>query len=211
MCPPLCLTKPNTMLNPSPVPWLGGKKRFERLGQHLRRHTRTAVSHGHPHIVAGGNALAGAKSLVKADVVGAEVDGSLTLHGVTGIDRQVEDGVFQLIAINEDLPGVRWRAHMDVDGFPQRPLQQFTKAVENLLRRTNGRGQRLATGKREQLRRQFCPTLDGGNRRRHPTLDIGVLRLMPGQQVQVAGDNVQQIIEVMGHAPRQAANGLEFL
>ncbi|MNE72329.1 hypothetical protein D3C80_1682590 [compost metagenome] len=116
-----------------------------------------------------------------------------------------------MIAIDEDLPGIRWRAHMDVDGFPQRTLQQFAQFVEDLLRRTNGRGQRLATGKREQLRRQFCPALDGGNRRRDPALHIGVLRLMPGQQVQVAGDHLQQIIEVMGHAPRQAANGLEFL
>ncbi|MCY1455274.1 hypothetical protein D9M71_723980 [compost metagenome] len=98
-----------------------------------------------------------------------------------------------------------------MDGFAQRTLQQLTQAVEYLLRPADRRGQRLAPGKREQLRRQFCPALDGGNRRRHPALDIGVLRLMPGQQMQVAGDHLQQVVEVMGHAPRQATNGFEFL
>ncbi len=34
---------------------------------------------------------------------------------------------------------------------------------------------------------------------------------MPGQQVQVAGDHLQQVIEVMGHAASQAADGFELL
>ena len=189
----------------------GGEKRFKRLGEHLRRHACPRVGHRYPYIVAGDNALAGAKCAIKADVFRAQVDGALTLHGVTGIDGQVENGIFQLIAIDEHLPEVGGRTHLHLEGFTQRTLQQLTQAIENLLRRINGRGQGLATSKREQLRRQFCPAFDGGNRRRHPALDIGVIWLMPGQQVQVAGDHLQQIVEVVGHAARQATDGFELL
>ncbi|VVN48382.1 hypothetical protein PS662_06105 [Pseudomonas fluorescens] len=109
------------------------------------------------------------------------------------------------------MPGGLRQPHIDLDGFTQCPLQQFAQAFEDLARVADRRRQRLATGEGEQLRRQFCPAFHCRNRRRDPTLHVGIVRLMPRQQMQVAGDHLQQVIEVMGHATGKAADGFEFL
>ncbi|MNL11204.1 hypothetical protein D3C87_1320310 [compost metagenome] len=122
----------------------GGEKRLEGLREYLRRHADSRVSHTDLHIVPGHNTFACAKRAIEADVVGAEVDGAFALHRIAGVDRQVEDGVFQLIAVDEHRPAINGGGHVDLDGFPQRTLQQFAEAVEDLLWRTSRRGQRLA-------------------------------------------------------------------
>ena len=68
---------------------LGGKKRFERLGEHLGRHADTRVLHFHTHVITGQNALARAKFVIEADIFSTEGNHALTFHGVPGIDRQV--------------------------------------------------------------------------------------------------------------------------
>ncbi|MNX83663.1 hypothetical protein D3C86_1154350 [compost metagenome] len=100
---------------------------------------------------------------------------------------------------------------MHLKGFPQGTLQQLRQAIENLPQREDRGRQRLATGECKQLRGQFGTALDRGNRRRYPALHIGVIRLMACQQVQVASDHLQQVVEVMGHTAGEATDGFEFL
>ncbi|MCY1448977.1 hypothetical protein D9M71_656920 [compost metagenome] len=69
----------------------------------------------------------------------------------------------------------------------------------------------MAAGECQQLRRQLGTALDSGNRRRDPALHIGVTRLMAREQVQVAGDHLQQVVEVMGHTTGETADGFELL
>ncbi|MCY1464955.1 hypothetical protein D9M71_830430 [compost metagenome] len=53
------------------------------------------------------------------DVLGAQFDGAFALHGIPGIDRQIEDGVLQLIAIDKDVPGILGSGHVHLERFTQ--------------------------------------------------------------------------------------------
>ncbi|MNE59280.1 hypothetical protein D3C80_1543660 [compost metagenome] len=100
---------------------------------------------------------------------------------------------------------------MHLERFTQCTLQQFRQTVEDLPQGKNRWRQRLTTSERKQLRGQFCATFHGGNRRRDPALHVGIVALVTRQQVQVAGNHLQQVVEVMGHATGEAADGFEFL
>lgn len=152
-----------------------------------------------------------AQSGVEDDVFAGDPNHALAFHGVPGVDREVEQGVFQLIAVDVDAPRILGQLHINVDGFSQRPLQQFAQAFVDAQRVVHRWREWLATGKRQQLRGQLGPALHRRNRGADPALHLGVVRLMPGQQVQVTGDHLQQVVEVMGHAAGQATDGFQLL
>ncbi|MNY60757.1 hypothetical protein D3C86_1973520 [compost metagenome] len=73
------------------------------------------------------------------------------MHRITGIERQVQQGVFQLIAVDVNAPGLVRQLHIDLYGFSQRPLQYFAQAFVNLPQAIDRRRQRLPTGEGKQL------------------------------------------------------------
>ncbi len=113
---------------------LGGKERLEDPLQHRRRHAGPRVADRQAHIFAGGNPVAAAIFGRQRDVFTGDADHPLALHRIPGVDRQVEHGVFQLIAIDMDAPRVLRQLHINLDGFPQGPLQQLTQAFINAPR-----------------------------------------------------------------------------
>ena len=190
---------------------LGGEEGFECALEGCLGHAHAGVGHCQAHVFAGLDAFTDAIVRVEDDVFPGDTDHALALHGIPGIDRQVEQRIFQLVAVDIDAPGILGQLHVDMNGFPQRPLQQLAQAGVDALRVVHRRRQGLATGKGQQLRGQLGPTFHGGDGRGDATLHLGVVRFMPGKQMQVASDHLQQVIEVMGHATGQAANRFQFL
>ena len=69
----------------------------------------------------------------------------------------------------------------------------------------------MAPREGEQLRGQLGAPLHRRNGRRDAALYLGIVRLMTGQQVQVAGDHLQKVVEIVGDAAGQPADGFELL
>ncbi len=79
---------------------LGGEERVEGLGEQVRQHTGSGVGHADRHISAGrAAAMGGRVGVVEMYVCGFDEEPAPVRHGVTGIDRQVGNGAFELVGI----------------------------------------------------------------------------------------------------------------
>ena len=73
------------------------------------------------------------------------------------------------------------------------------------------RAQRLPTGERQQLPRQLGAALDGGTGGIDPLRRATVGLHQRLQQLQIAGDHLQHVVEVVRHAAGELADGLKLL
>ncbi len=113
---------------------LGGEERLERTLEHLLGHADTGVGHCQTHVFTGLDAFTDAIARVEDDIFAADANHAFALHGIAGIDRQVEQRVFQLVTVDIDAPGVLGQLHVDMNGLTQRPLQQLAQACVDALR-----------------------------------------------------------------------------
>ena len=113
---------------------LGGEERFEHPRQDRRRHAHADIRDRKAHILTRLDAFTHALGRVENDIFAGDANHALALHGITGIDRQVEQRVFQLVAVDVDAPGILGQLHVDMDGLAQRALQQLAQACVDALR-----------------------------------------------------------------------------
>ena len=102
------------MLSPSPLPLptsLVVKKRFEDVMEMVRRDTPSGIRDGQAHAIADGPAARHLRS-VRPDVrvLDRDVQYAAVRHGVAGVERQVENGRFQLMGIDQNQPEDRRRS-----------------------------------------------------------------------------------------------------
>jgi len=76
---------------------------------------------------------------LRDDIFAGDANHAFAFHGVAGVDRQVEQRIFQLVAIDVDAPGILGQLHVDMNGFTQRTLQQFAQPGVDALRVVHGR------------------------------------------------------------------------
>ena len=98
-----------------------------------------------------------------------------------------------------------------MDGVAQRALEQFAEALVDAQWVALGGLQLLATGEGEQLRRELGAAVDGAEGDPHIALRALIGRFQARQQVQVAGDHLEHVVEIVGDAAGEAADRLEFL
>ena len=93
----------------------------------------------------------------------------------------------------------------------QRAPYQFLHAAEQMAEIGGQRAQGLAAGKRQQLQGQLGAPLDGGGGRIETAGRLRIAGHGQFQQLQIARDNLQHIIEVMRHAAGQLADRFQLL
>ena len=103
---------------------LGGKEWLEGAVQDVRCHSRTRVADRDLHIVAGGYlGLLLCIGLVQRDVGGMDHQRTTTDHGIPRVDRQIDQGIFELVRVDHRRPEVRRAFDLQADGFAQDPAQ----------------------------------------------------------------------------------------
>ncbi len=143
----------------------------------------------------------------------AQLQGELApiRHGIAGIDRQVQHHLFELVRVDHRRPQPARHHGFDFDALAQRLAQQLVEVAQKPAKVGRLRAQRLPTGEGQQLPRQLGTALDGGAGCIDPLRRATVGLHQRLQQLQIAGDHLQHVVEVMCHAAGELADGFELL
>ena len=180
------------------------KEWLEEMGAHRGVHARAAVGHGHHRVGPGdGTQMCLRERLVQLHI--GRLDGQLPAvgHGIARVHGKIHEHLLDLVGIREHGD----QGDMLTDQPPQHAvhIRHHDVEIEDL------RLQHLSPAVREQLPRE---------RRRAlgclaDLLDILALRVAGGQVAQqqlcVAENGGQQVVEVVGDAARQLAHGFHLL
>ena len=132
-------------------------------------------------------------------------------HRIASIDGQIQDDLLCLRRSYADLAGVTVQIHFDSDLLAEKMSQQLLKIGENVIEADRGRRARILTSDGHELTNKGR-TLLGGVANLIGLLDQGAIG--PGfrlQQVAIEKNSGKQIIEVVGYACDQTADGGEIL
>jgi hypothetical protein len=144
-------------------------------------------------------------------VLRADRHGSAVRHGVPGIHGEVDDHLFELVHVGLDEPEVASLAHLELDALSEEALQEERQVGERLAELHGLRAERLAAREGEQLahqaRRPVRVLLD-----LHQVLERRVRRpVAREQQVRVADDGLEDVVEVVRDAAGELADRLHLL
>jgi len=134
-------------------------------------------------------------------------------HGIPGIERQVEQGVFHLAGVDQGEPGGLVDGQLEADGFAQAALQQLGKRADQRIDRGRPGLQRLAAGEGQQALGQ------GGGALRRAMCRIEIPRQVvmatgiqaQANQIQRTDDASQHVVEVVCDAAGKLADGVHLL
>ena len=191
---------------------LGGEERLEDPSLRLRVHPGTGVRHGQHDVATRlGNGVAPHVGFVHLDVRRLDNEVSPLRHGVARVDREVHDDLLELPRVDLHLAQVPGERRGEPHVGPQEPREQLLGTRQYFVDVEHLRLEHLLAAEREQLPRQRARSLGG----LADLLDVFPLRLAGGavleQQLAVAQDHRQEIIEIVRHASRQPPHRLHLL
>ena len=189
---------------------LGGEEGLEHALQHRRLDALAGVADVDLHVVA-------RRHLDHAGERGVELaqrNGDRQLaafgHGVAGVDREVEDGVLELVRVDQGVQRRAGQAQVDADRLAQRAREQVRHVVDQRTDLHRGRRERLPAREGEEPPDQL------GTAPRRLQRRIDELRARTAahallQRGQVADDDGEQVVEVMREPAGELAHGLHLL
>ena len=132
-------------------------------------------------------------------------------HGVPGIGRQVENRQFQLVDIGQHRRQRLGETGLDVYRRAQGTLQQAADALDQGRQLDRFVGQFLPAGKGQHALGQRNPAQRALGRVVQQLSEFRLTGHALAHDFQVAKDDRQQVIEIMGDATGELADGLQFL
>ncbi len=150
-------------------------------------------------------------ALVEEHVCGGNADGAATRHRVLGVDRQVENRIFELAGIRECAREVGIEQDPDVDLLAQRALHQLAHSGDELVAVDLDRIKRLAPPKGEQALGEFGTALTGLHDQIGEPLKIVARFEFLGQELGIADDHGEQVVEIMRDAAGKLPGRFHFL
>lgn len=132
-------------------------------------------------------------------------------HRVLGVEGEVDDRRFELPGIGEGGPEAALQLGRDLDILAQGAPQELAHAEDQRVAVDLDRMQRLAAAEGEKALRQFGAALAGRQDRIDQALEIGPRLQRFREDVAIADDDGQQIVEVMGDAAGELADRLHLL
>ena len=134
-----------------------------------------------------------------------------TLHRVAGVDRQVQHRVLELRRIDVGVPQPARDHGFEFHRLADRAPQHVFEPQHELAGMDDARLERLAPAEGEQVLGQLGAAVDGIAGIRQALVDGGVTGQALADQMQIARDDLQQVVEVVCDAARQLADGFHLL
>ncbi len=169
-------------------------------------------SHLDQHVVGGRDArVLEARAFGRRDVAGAQRDLAAVGHGVARVDDEIDDHLLELVEVGLDQPQVAAVDDVELDLLADQAAQQHLQFRQHVAELQRLRPQRLPAREGEQLphqtRRAIGVLLD-----LHDVLEGRVGRPVVGeQQVGIADDRGQHVVEVVRDAAGELADRLHLL
>jgi hypothetical protein len=124
---------------------------------------------------------------------------------------QIQQRILELRGVRVARPQIRRRLDRDLDHFSQCALEEGSHVLEERSHVGRGGPQLLLAGERQQTLGQL-----GAAFRRDGRLVGELVQVAPGlelllQQLEIAEDHRQQVVEIVRHATRQLSEGFQLL
>ena len=152
----------------------------------------------------------GGVALIELGVGGLDGQPAAIRHGIAGVDRKIEHSAFQLTAVDGRRPQIFATNELDLDVLAERTLHQRRHVAEQRVDVGRTRHQRLAPAEGEEPRREIGAVL-GGKPHRLCELAQALVLDLRGEHLGVEQDGGQHVVEVVGDAAGQLADGLHAL
>ena len=187
---------------------LGREERLENSRQHVRRDADAGIGHRQRHEVS--LELVDPVALLQGDVARRQRDDAAAGHGVARIDRDIDQRELELRDVDLDRPDIGRDVAFELNVSAQRADQHLVHGLDAFLEVGDDRIERLASRERQQLARQALAAIGG---RMHGVDRLQMLRVgePAAQQLRVAADDHQQIVEIVGDAAGQLSERLHLL
>jgi len=191
---------------------VSGEERFEDALLDLVRHAHPGIAHRKQDVLAGGDARVQLRVIVVEGLPrGRELELATVGHGVTGVHREIGQHLFNLAAIRQHHDGMRRERRRQLDVLADQPPQHFADVGDHLVQVKHHGLDQLAPGESQELASQSGGTLTrlpnflqaGQNGRRR--------RGIGNDQLGLAHDHGEQIVEVVRHPARQPPDRLHLL
>ncbi|OFW47923.1 MAG: hypothetical protein A3J29_21025 [Acidobacteria bacterium RIFCSPLOWO2_12_FULL_67_14b] len=140
-------------------------------------------------------------------------NGAAAWHGVASVDHQIRDHLFQPASVGPDQGHVRRQVRHERHALPHDSPLHRLNAANHIVKVQHVRAEDLPAAERQQLAREARSSL----RRLEDLVQVKaalvrkVDRSVEKQLLRVAQDHGQQVVEIVGHAPCQLADGIHLL
>ncbi len=162
------------------------------------------------HVVARLDAVLQRRSAAEALEGGLELEPAAVRHRIAGVEREVEQRVFELVRIDERRIRLAAGRRRDLDVRRQRATEQPDDAGDEILDIDRPRLQCLASGEAQQPLGQIGAAVRSRDRRLDELGDEGRIGEPLAQRHEVAEHHRQQIVEIMGDAAGELADRLHL-
>ena len=132
-------------------------------------------------------------------------------HGVAGVEGQIENGALDLGGIGQGVPQAAADYGFDFDRFAEGAAQEFGHVADEAGEIDDLRVQGLTAGKGEELARQLGGAVGAVDRVSDRALSAIVARRGALQELEVAADHLQQVVEIVGDTAGQLAHRFHAL
>ena len=190
---------------------LGGEEGLEDPRQGAAVHAHAVVGDGDLHVVAGRDFEVGGG--VHVEVLEGRFDAQLAPvgHRVAGVEGQVEEGVLELVGVHHGHQAGLAAGGGHRDGAGQRATDQLGHAEDQLIDLDGFGFEGLAAGKAEQAADELGAPVGGVHGRLDEVFGEGVVGVVLFECHQVADDHREHVVEVVGEAAGELADGFHLL
>ena len=190
----------------------GGEEGFESVGDGVGVHAAAIVADGEAGICAGDAAgIFGAEGFVDADGLGADGDGAAVGHGVARIDAEVGEDLVDLGRIHLDGDGDGGGEPFEVDVFADEAAEHVDGTGDGVVEVEDAGHDGLLASEGEELAGQFGGAFGGLLDFAHAIGGIHAGFAGACGEFDVAEDDLEHVVEVVGDAAGEAADGIDAL
>ncbi len=189
-----------------------GEEGFEDMGESIWGDTAAGIGDFEEHVGAGvGVGLGGGGIFVDGGALGADEELAAFGHGVAAIDGEVEDNLFEHDGVDLDVGEVGGEGEVDGDTFADGALHHIGHVFDELVGVEHDWLEELFSAEGEELSGEVGGAfgsegdlLEGGG-------FLGVGGVEGAEDFCVALDDGEEVIEVVGDAAGELADGFHFL
>ena len=153
--------------------------------------------------------------LARSDVAGAEVrhhdrKAAPVRHGVAGIDGEIDERGLELRRVDLDEPEPVLGLEIDLDALAERALQELDHPGHEVLQVDDAGLKRLPAREGEEAVGEIGAALRALDREAHAPSRLLVAVERGAEEIEVADDDAQHVVEVVRDAAGEPADGLEL-